>query len=304
MENFGKICLNKPIIPLNIWMKIVFFLQICVNTECDAFSFWFSRHITIMRTEKKKFEDRKGSMELKGENSEKAHPGPCWLCVVHSTYIPNFNLLAQFGAVLCEEKTLKIRKIEQNSGLWGRRVQWSWKPRPTTKDNPRVSTERTYLILNSWFNLEKSYMRNNLKHTKIRAKPHIFEAVKRWNGAEKVETPLTPATSRAPNKCTYLILSFWLNLEGGYARNKLKKWAKNDQKTTFLRLWGNEMGLKSRDPVHQPCLGTLLNIPTWFQVSDSIWRGAMWRTNSKKWEKPTKKPFFWSCERKKWGWKV
>ena len=47
---------------------------------------------------------------------------------------------------------------------------------------------------------------------------------------------------------------------------------KPDQKTTSLRLRGDEMVLKSRDPQREN-LGHLLNVRTEFQLPSPIWRG-------------------------------
>ena len=54
--------------------------------------------------------------------------------------------------------------------------------------------------------------------------------VKRFNKGKKSRPP--KGASRTRTNCTYQILASLLDLEGTYARNKLKKVGKSEQKTT------------------------------------------------------------------------
>ena len=50
----------------------------------------------------------------------------------------------------------------------------------------------------------------------------------------KSRSPLPEGTSRTPVKCTYQISTHWLNLEGSYARNKIKTSEYPHKKNTFM----------------------------------------------------------------------
>ena len=53
---------------------------------------------------------------------------------------------------------------------------------------------------------------------------------------------------------------------------KMRKLRKPDQKTIFLRLWGNAMDLKTHNPQKER-LGCLMNVYIKFPFPSSIWRG-------------------------------
>ena len=76
-----------------------------------------------------------------------------------------------------------------------------------------------------------------------------------------------------------LNFSFLAPIWRGVMRGKNSEKEKKEQKTTFLGLLRDEMGLKSRDP-QKAYLGLLLNIYNKFQLPSSIWRGIMRGTNS------------------------
>ena len=64
-------------------------------------------------------------------------------------------------------------------------------------------------------------------------------------GSIRVKSQSQPkSTSRAPTKCTYVISASLLNLEGSYARNKLKNWENPTKNPLFLSCEGMKWGWK------------------------------------------------------------
>ena len=60
------------------------------------------------------FGPMKGALKLKFQNLRKKHSQG-----LYSTYVSNFNFLAQFGGETCEKQTQKIRNTDQKHTILG-----------------------------------------------------------------------------------------------------------------------------------------------------------------------------------------
>ena len=71
-------------------------------------------------------------------------------------YIPNFNLLAEFGEELCKEQTQTVRKK-------GKKLRNVVEKSKLPKGISKAPTKYTYLISSSWLNLEGVMRGTNYK---------------------------------------------------------------------------------------------------------------------------------------------